>query len=366
MKVARNYRVGGTIVVPPITDPTPDPEVRPQFITTTIKFTSAPTSAIATRPLNKFNKKNWLSLEWDDASAGAISGLQILNNAYYTDGCGNNINYRAALAINGGHEFSGTEYTYDGTGVTGLMSTTIMKQMIAKGWDISDHSYYHDPVYSGANITPYQNTVMMQDYIKRLLNYWCRTKVVPTNYAGHATAARDLGYLYSTSQGTFDSFTPEWMYAPPGNYATLPAGFAALRRDFTDVWTDTTALKNIINTLLASTGKFFRIGSHTIDVNGYQDFINYISTRANDQLLVATTREILEYREIGTMPTTQTLQGDTLTITTDLKNLDTKNRWKDQTFSISSDKQVASVTSNVGTVSFNPATGLVNTFLETI
>lgn len=330
-------------------------------IKTQIKFASAPSSATATMCSMKFNKKNTFSPEWDDASVGSITGLSILSAASFTDGCGNNRPYTASVALNGANETSGEEYPYN----TGLTIDIMRNQMIPAGWDFSDHGYFHDPIGFGADITPLQSTQKMQFFIKKILDYWTRSKVVPQNYEGHADAAGLVGYLYVTSQGTFDSYTAEWAFAPPGNYANVPAEFAALRRDFTDEWATTLpALKIIIDNLLISTNKFYRLASHTIDATAFQNFITYIQANANDELLVVTTREILEYNEMKTMPVSQSLVGDTLTIETDISLLNTKNRWKDQCFDIVSDKQIISVTTDADSATFNATTGLVNVFKQ--
>lgn len=359
MKIARYYTIGGTVVVPP------DPEPIVTGITTTIKFASAPSSATATAAARKFNKKNHWAFEWDDATTGAATGLGILNNAFYTDGCGNNINYSGTLAFNGANETSGNEYTYSGG--DGKVSKANMLAMINAGWEMSDHSYFHDPFGFGTSVTPLENTQRMQNYIKSLLNYWTRSKVVPTNYAGHATAARDLGYLYSTSEGTFDSFTPEGLYNPFGDWANVPSGFAALRRGFTDAWASSLAdLKTAFDTTKAASNRFYRLGSHTIDSTAFQNLVSYIQANANDEFLVSSTREWLEYDEIKVRPFTQSLVGDTLTITMDLTDLNIKNRWKDQCYNITSEKQIVSVTTQGGdSTSFNASTGLVNVFKQT-
>lgn len=349
MKAARVYKIG----------------VKPELekITLQIKFANAPSSAVATIAPRKYNKKNHWAFEWDDASLTSIYGLSILKFAFYTDGCGNNKNYAGTLAINGANETSGLEYLYDGT--DGRVTISDMTSMINSGWEISDHSYYHDPVGHGADKTALWNTQQMQSYIKRLLNYWTRSKVVPTNYPGHATAAYDLGYLYSTSQGTFDGFTPEWQFAPPGNWSAVTPGFAALRRDFTDEWDSSLAgLKAMVDNLIVGSGKFFRVGSHTINISAFRDIVDYLVENTNDTFLVSSTREWLEYDEIKAKPFTQSLVGDTLTIETDISTLDPKMRWKDQSFNITSDQQIINVTTNGDSASFNPSTGLVNSFKQ--
>lgn len=357
MKVARNYKIGGTIVVPP------DPEPSLTEIQTIIKFASTPSAATASMSPQKYRKKSWLSLDWDDATPGAITAMEAMNNMFFTDGCGNNRRYTGALALNGAYEGTGVEYTYE----DGPINLAMLRTMRDLGWDFMDHGYYHDPVGFGADMTPLESTQRMQAFFKRLLGYWMRSKAVPTNYSGHATAARDLGYLFSSSQGTFDGFTAEWEFAPPGDYAKLAFPFACPRRDGSDqLANDMGYLKGIIDKLTTGTNKFYRLASHTNDPVPFQEFLDYIKLKGNDSLMVVTTREVLEYREMKALPMTQSLVGDTLTLKTFLTTLDPKNRWKDMSFDIVSDQQISNVTTIGGeSTSFNPTTGLVNVFKET-
>lgn len=351
IKQARNYIIGGS----------PEPK---NTIKTIVRFVNPASSAIATIAPWKYNKKNTMAFEWDDASIGAVTALGILNTVFYTDGCGNNINYSATLAINGANETTGIPYSYDGT--DGRASVTQMMNMINAGWEISDHGYYHDQVGFGATVTPLQSTILMQSFIKNLLNYWTRSKVVPNADAGHAQAAYDVGYLYSTSQGTFDAFTPVWMFVPPGNYADVPLSFGALRRYFTDQWAlELDNIKTIINALLSGNNTFFRLASHTIDQTAFQNLVSYIESNAADELWVASHREVLEYREMKALPVYQEFDGDTLTIITDIASLSDKNRYKDLSFNIVSDQQILSVTTdNADRSTFNATTGLVNVFKQ--
>lgn len=330
-------------------------------IITTIKFATAPTTAVATVPTLKYNKKNWFSFEMDDMGDTIPFALSVLAGKSYTDGCGNNKPYTMSAAVNGANETSGIEYSM--TDAIGAR----LRAVIAAGGDLSDHGYFHDPVGFGADVTPLQSTILMQDFIRRKFDgYEVRSKIVPTNYAGHAQAAFDQGYLYSTSQGTFDDFTPEWMYAPPGTFANLGSTFATPRRDFSDNWQgDLTYLKGVIDSVNSSTGKFYRIGSHYINNEAaFQEFFDYVQTTSNDELLVATTREVLEYREMRNLPITQNLVGDTLTITVDTTNLSSKSRWRDLSFLIDSDSDILSVITTATSSTFNPSTGLVNTFQQ--
>lgn len=143
-----------------------------------------------------------------------------------------------------------------------------------------------------------------------------------------------------------------------------PSVFAPVRRDFTDEWTSSlTSLKSIFDTPMASNNKFFRVGSHTIDATAFQNLVNYIESNANDELLVCSTREWLEYDEMKVQPINQSLVDDTLTIS--MEFLDVKNRWKDLSYNITSDSTIESITTTGDSAVFNATTGLVNVFKQT-
>ncbi|MBB2148782.1 hypothetical protein [Pedobacter gandavensis] len=352
IRTGRNYQISQMQI--------PDPNGE---IITTIKF-AAPTGTVnMVKPNLKYNKRNWMGFDFDDVAAWVVDAYNVIRQYKYTDGCGIDHPYAMTMAINGANETSGQEYTFS----EGLTVAMVMAMTKVGRCDLSDHGYFHDPVGFGANVTAAESTIRMQDFVKRKFNYWTRSKTVPQNYAGHAQAAFDQGYLYVTSQGTFDTFTPEWEFAPPGDYSKVNKSFGAVRRDFSDKWQEDEAfLKTKVNDLVASNNKFFRIGSHTVDVEYFGRFCQYLMTQSNDNTLCCTTRELFEYEEMKRQPTTWDVQGDTLTITTDINGLDAKNRWKDLSFLISSDQQIKSVTTNGDSCTFNPGTGLVNVYKETI
>jgi hypothetical protein len=179
-------------------------------------------------------------------------------------------------------------------------------------------------------------------------------------------AANAQGYIYVTSQGTFDSYSPEWVFAPAGNFGVVPVSFGAVRRDFTDQWAnDLNYLKGMIDKVIGGEDKFYRVGSHTIDGVAFDQLMAYIQNSASDNVMVCSTREVMEYREVAAIPFTKTIVGNTIVIETDLRGLDPKNRWKDQSFMVTTDRNVTGVTVSSGSASFNSSTGLINTFLET-
>ncbi|WP_231464659.1 hypothetical protein [Pedobacter sp. Leaf132] len=330
-------------------------------IIATITFSSAPSDLVVSIPPLKYDKKNWFSFEMDDHSSSIPFALSVLANKFYTDGCGNNKPYTMAASVNGAQEMTGEEYDFSNEVGDRL------RAVIAANGDLSDHGYYHDPVGFGANMTALQSTIAMQDFIQRKFNgFQTRSKIVPTNYAGHAQAAFDQGYLYSTSQSQSDGFTAEWQYAPPGNNAVV-GPFAALRRDFTDQWAnDFNFIKGSITNLVAATDKFYRIGSHTIDNQAaFQSFFDFVQSSSNDQLWVTTTREVFEYKEVSALPIIQSLVGNTLNIEVDLSTLSAKNMWKDISFLLNTTANIQSVTTNANSFSFNNSSKLLNLFKKT-
>ena len=345
MKESRNYMLGDTI--------TPEPS---NYITTKVNFISKPSASDISVTGLKYNKRNWIGIDFDDVGEWVMQAFDVTNQYSYSDGCGNNINYAASICINAAHELTGIEYKFD----QGLTVAMILDMVNRKRWDITDHGYYHDPVGFGENMTPLESTIRMEDYVKRMFDYWVRTKATPQNYPGHAEAAFLEHYLYVTSQGTFDSFTPEWEYAPPGDFSKVDKSFGAIRRDFTDQWqSDLGFLKEKIDLLFTKQNCFYRIASHTVDPEYFGQFCAYIQSNANDEVLLCATREVFEFEEMKRQQTTYEVVDNSIIIKTSLEGLSIKNKFKDMSFLVSSGNQILSIESNADSKSFNN-NGLIN------
>lgn len=347
-----------TVTTPPIDDK--------NKIVIEIVFDGVPAKATAMPAKLKFNKTGWASAEWDDNSIGSLKGFEKLKATFYTDGCGNKIPYTAAVAVNGRNQYSNEEAAKIPNNVT----YDQMKTFINAGWDIENHSYYHDPTGNYNFGTDRERNVKeLDDLLLKNIQYKLNGLVVPTNYDGFPTAAKKMGYLFSTSQGTFDGFEPAGkpVYKNVQDFDLAPKDFSSFNRMFFDDWAEMERnVKQAIADIGTKNNPYFRFASHGIDQAAFNRIIDNFQSSTADKILFIPTREAMEYRIMSSLPIKYDLNGSKLAITVDITNVSDRVRWRDLSFLVSSDKKITAVNilSIADKVTFNSATGLVNVFKQ--
>lgn len=313
----------------------------------------------------KYGKKGWISGEWDDNSPAAMEAQRILTDFFYTDGCGNKTNYAFAVAVNGRNGYHNGELGLE----NGIVNYDSMRLLIQHGWDIENHSYYHGP--DGNYNFGYdwdKNIEELDNLIAEKIHYQMNGAVVPTDYKNFPTAAKNFGYLFSSSQGTFDGLppggTPDWS-AKNELFSRAPKDFSAFGRMFYDNWNEmekdfTQKLNNIVGT----SGTFFRIGSHGIDGDIFRRMMVNFQNKTADDFIVVPTREIMEYRIVADQPVEWSVEENKINVTVDISGIPDRFRWRDISFLFSSDQTIRqiNVIKNIDRVSFNAETGLINIF----
>lgn len=331
-----------------------------------ILFHTVPAKATAKPAKLKYNKNGWVSEEWDDNSLSALKALEKLKTKFYTDGCDNKIAYTAAIAVNGRSNYNNEEI---GLSVNNI-NYTQMKQLIAAGWDIENHSYYHEP-YNNFNFgnDRAKNIIALDTLILKKINYKMHGLVVPSDHSGFPKAAKEAGYIFSTSQGTFDGLPPAGVpvYKDVQDFDLAPITFSSFNRMFYDNWTEMeNNVKKAIDAIVQKKHHYFRFASHGIDEAAYNRIIDYFETKTNDKILFIPTREIMEYRLMASLPISYQLSHDRLVIEINTASLPARCRWKDLSFIVSSDAQIKSITliSGIERATFNAQTSLVNIFKQ--
>lgn len=356
----------------------PNPDPTGNTMSFAINFAEPPTGVTLTIPKYKFDKKSHLAIEWDD---GAMRGehwgkdhnndpvlipanpvLVYMNSLKYTDGCGNAIGYKGAIAINcGTGQFGDEGYNPD------FLQEPEMRDIINKGWDFCNHGMVHGP-----SPTAYDDTIRLDNLIKHRVNYSFNTTVVPTNFTGYTQAAYDLGYVMCTSQGdiTGDAWRNIRVHQQMPTLNTEPV-FIFVIRDFNDEWASTDSISNLkgeIDKFATGQRDFERIGTHnpltnTDDLNGFKDLFNYVYATTNDNTIVCSTREFLEYRQMALQPITQQVVGNQLIVTINIDNLSDRNRWRDLSFKAAGGIITGvEAIEGINSIAYNVATGLVNIF----
>ncbi len=346
-----------------------------------VVFNSIPAYAKSHFTNLKFGKAAVLNFEWDDNTTDCLTGLAIFNGGLatngitypgktFTDGCGNKINYRSALAVNTLSDYNGEEL---GLKYPGKVSYQQMKGLINQGWDIENHSSKHADQKSLTSAKA--DLTKANQLIFDRTAYNMNTLVVPTNYNFYMKAAEELGFLAGTTQA---DDAKDGLIIYPSNawknnvdFMKIPYGFTALNRLFNDDWSNTDDLKSRIEetmqTSTSSVNKLIRIGTHnTSSIAGFASFINDINKIAQDRLWVTSMRELCEYRETKHQTRkTEVLKDNALTITLNQKDIPAMIRWRDLSMMVSSNASIKTIIINgADHSSYNLKTGLINIFKE--
>jgi hypothetical protein len=333
-----------------------------------VVFSDDPSFAETSLPKLKYNKNKAILMEFDDAALTVVTAYEKLLNTFYTDGCGNKRNYSLGLAVNGRNLYNNKEI-----GLYDDFATTYAQRLplIQKGLDIMNHSYYHDEVgnfnYGKDRL---KNVKDLDAMILLNQQYKMNTLVVPSNYEGFHTAAASFGYLGGASEGTFDSFVQIGKFNPKNKLNDIkPFNYLAIRRAFSDDWSNNGAQWELANSLFAdNTFDFFEIGTHGLKdpnaVKNFNDWIDNIVLKAKDKLIFCSLREFLEYLYIkGHVTKKEVLVGKTLTVTLDYSTVLNKNiSWYDLSLLVNSDKAISSVSINSSdfTLSYSKTAKLIN------
>jgi len=333
----------------------PDGPAMPSFtgkIEIKVTFSDKLTSATTSFPILKYNKGKAILMEFDDAALTVVKAYEKLSNTFYTDGAGNKKQYNVGLAVNGKNQYSDKEIGF----YTNYAATYAQRlPLILKGMDIMNHSFYHEEKGNFNNGKDREKNIKDLDAMI-LLNqgYKMNTLIVPTNLSGFHTASAEFGYIGGASQGTFDKFEQIGKFTPKLKLSDIkPFEYLAIRRGFTDDWSNEGAHWELSNSLLADNSfDFFEIGTHGLKdddaIKNFNEWIDHIALKSKDNLIFCSLREFLEYQYIKDHVTkNQVIDGNTLTITLDYSTVTNKNiSWYDLSLLVSSDKAMSSVTVN--------------------
>jgi len=187
-----------------------------------VTFDQAPTTATAVKAPLKYNKDFALSMQIDDGHEsifteaypvfmGGQYGSQTFPGLTYTDGCGNEINFKmstAQFSFNGNGE-NGPDTHVPGSGY-GMVSWPQMDTLYKNGWGIINHGVNGD-----ASTDP-----NFMDYSLKRNKSYTRRKLINTTEGGVLTraivnpngqipwsqASFDLGYFCALNQDNYSSF----------------------------------------------------------------------------------------------------------------------------------------------------------------
>lgn len=191
-------------------------------MTIVVTFDQAPTTATAIKAPLKYNKDFALSMQIDDGNEsiftyafpvfmGGNIGAQSFPGLSYTDGCGNEINFKMSTAqftFNGNGE-NGPDTHVPGSGY-GMVSWPQMDTLYNNGWGIINHGVNGD-ANTSANFMEYSLN-RNKSYTRRKLQntteggVLTRAHVNPNGQIPWSQAAFDLGYFAALNQDNMSSF----------------------------------------------------------------------------------------------------------------------------------------------------------------
>ncbi len=357
----------------------------------TVTFATAPAAGTTARLApTLYNKTRVLQFEEDDSPASIYTdafallkgGISRNGVTYpglrYTDGCGHNRPYTAAVAVNGHNPYDNSVWMDAGPNHSaGKLLWSQAQELLNNGWDVENHSDLHTAPNPAQQIADLDGLIA-----DRLKGYKPSVHIVPVNYPGYPTAAFNAGYLAVSSTSQSDNLPFYNQYTAdrvPLSTLPLPSTQFVYQRYLADLdqsGGETTQallnrLKVLSDSLLApgsnpSEVYVQRVFTHVIDFGVLHDWFTYTYNKssAQDQLWVTTLREFSEYRRVSSeVVKTQQLSGNTLTVDLDYAALSPNTRFQNLSLLLDSPGSIASISvSGVDSSSYNLATGLVNIF----
>jgi len=165
-----------------------------------------------------------LSFALDDALDDAYSeAFPVLNGKYFTDGCGNNIPFKAAIAWYTANA-SGQDLHFNSPG---YLTYNQAIELYEAGWDIMNHSYNHASNVDGIDYHQqiHENHVTFNNQTRIAMNYM----VAPSGDTNYVAPALEYGYhAVFTSNIQFNGF-PNGVTIAPGLMAERPVFWRFLR-----------------------------------------------------------------------------------------------------------------------------------------
>lgn len=357
--------------------------------------TPTPGSKLVICPL-KYNKWGHFDYTQDDRGTGALDAAKVWgggtasNAVTYTPlTCSDGANVRAQSHPYTGTVASNSWVNPDSAGdwhfaAPFYMDWPAMKTMVDAGWCIVDHGAFHGVDQSGAvalGFTPQKNAFANRNYIFRKLKeqgveYVTNYGVVPSADSGYHSVWEQMGYVGGTSENAFDNYVANPAQEYINNACAIVTNYIndnryyVQARQFKDVnASDAVAYyEAFLNALIAQSSASVRnsmsFGVHAFDVANFKIISDYLHDNSGDHILVCGSQENYEYFRCAQLTNVkQWIVGDTLFATLDQRFLPQYIRWRDMSFTLSSNVGISSVTvTGADDYSYNTSTGLLNVY----
>ena len=326
----------------------------------------AATPSVSKAPL-KYNKDFAYSLTLDDATSDAFThALPLLRGGslkeldtpfpglFFTDGCGNDVPFRAGIAWNS-VTFNGSD-SHNGD-VQGMMTWRQLDSLYDYGWDVLNHSYSHSSVFT--------NQMSQLDYVNEVVKNQAAVRektakhiemplfVVPSGDVIYQDIALQLG-----SKVVFDQ-SGNSLIGVGGLQVDGDVNLSNLkihRQKIEESIYTPNLLENVVAKSQNSGHYWYNEFTHRIDnfnVNGFNfySFRNQMQKIADnwgkngaDRVLMAPLQEVFEYLVLRqTVKMTTAISGQKMDITFDLSQVPTWLRRKTLTIVVNSNNTFSRV-----------------------
>lgn len=337
-----------------------------------IYFDNALTStpSVSKAPL-RYNKDFAYSLTLDDATVDALThALPLLQGGiipdiestfsplYYTDGCGNNITFKAGVAWNSVNIFGAD--LHDGT-VKGYLTWDELDKLYNLGWDVYNHSFSHKSQWTN----PMSQSEYLDEIVKNRLMVKEKTEdkvkmqlfVVPSGDPQYQNLALQSGY-----KAVFDQSGE--LIGRGGLQITDNMNLSNLKIHRQSMWESMSWMNQLENVAEKSrNGGFFwynefvhRVDSYNFGGFNFFSFKNQMTKLANnwgkngsDRVWMAPLQEVFEYLVLRQNIKYQTqLSGKKLDITFNFSQVPAWLRRKTLTLTIKAPSRFSRVETSSG------------------
>ena len=369
-------------------------------ITITVTLSGKPVGNTKLVPAHlKYNKYARFGITVDDRQTTGLDlaayytgGVSPATGIHYpghtfTDGANErtkNIPWTASIATNAWYNLDTTQ---DCDVNKGTMNWQQMKSLVNRNWSVLDHGAFHGIGVPGAAALEFNtlmNAAANRNYTFRKLaalgdEYVMRVGVVPTNDPNYHSAWEQLGYIGGSSESTDDGYpktVPAWKNSGLVNvsnwisdnrykvhlrrFKDLQAGYPA-----SDFLNGAMALCKQMNPIVNYS---LEHGLHNATMDTIKKVIDSFYNNAHDHIWVCGLQEFYEYFEtVQQTHISQSLSGNTLTVTLDQSFLPDDQRWRDLSFLLNSNVTIKKVVvTGADDYSYNTTTGLINIYKKKI
>ncbi len=326
----------------------------------TIFFDNALTStpSVSKAPL-KYNKDFAYSLTLDDGTSDAYTHAMPLlrggslkefdtpfTGLFYTDGCGNDVPFRAGIAWNAA-TFNGND-PHNGE-VQGIMTWRQLDTLYDYGWDILNHSYTHKSVFT--------NQMSTLDYVNEVIKNQAAVRektakhvempvfVVPSGDAAYQDIALQFGskVIFDQSGNNLIGFGGLQIDAD------LSLNGLRIHRQKIEESLTLNQLENVVNRSQNGGHYWYNEFAHRVDnfnswgfnyysfKNQMQKIADNWGKNGSDRVLMAPLQEVFEYLVLRqTIKMTTSISGQKMDITFDVSQVPNWLRRKTLTLVINS------------------------------